>query len=265
MSSFGRTTSVPPRRSSPRASTTSRTPSPRASLSTPRAAPHIVEPPPHVVANTVVVVAPAPPPRKERPAIARCIALAWDRCAIAAFVSTMRRLYVLALSLVFLCELDASSAVLPFAVLANVSTILSFLTRAEVVTCPLVTAASGMISLSMLITYWTVVLIVGTDGIDRTPRPFLLHRQLAFYVLVPIDAFVYANGCRMYANFAAAWYTLAIMLTYAAYALSGPVPYPLLDDFDAEARTGIVVGACLGVPLLHVLYVAFFRFAFGYS
>ena len=177
----------------------------------------------------------------------------------------MRRLYVLALSLVFLCELDASSAVLPFAVLANVSTILSFLTRAEVVTCPLVTAASGMISLSMLITYWTVVLIVGTDGIDRTPRPFLLHRQLAFYVLVPIDAFVYANGCRMYANFAAAWYTLAIMLTYAAYALSGPVPYPLLDDFDAEARTGIVVGACLGVPLLHVLYVAFFRFAFGYS
>ena len=43
------------------------------------------------------------------------------------------------------------------------------------------------------------------------------------------------------------------MLIDAAYALSGPVPYPLLDDFDAEARTGIVVGACLGVPLLHVL------------
>lgn len=238
-------------------------PSPRAAAAPPR--PIAPSPPPASV-NTVVIVAPpsAPPSRRRPHPVARCIALVWNGPAVAEFSTTMRRIFVISVALAYLCEFDAASGVLPFAVLTNVSTLLSFLTRADIVRCPLVIAASGIISIALALAYWIALPIVGVGGIERTSQPFRLHRQLMLYGVVPIDSFLYANGCRMYAAYAGAWYTLAIMVAYVVYALTAPEPpYPQLESVDAQTRAAIVVGASLAVPALHLAYVAFFRFVFG--
>jgi hypothetical protein len=213
----------------------------------------------------VIVAPPSAPPSSRRPhPVARCIALVWNGPAVAHFAATMRRILVISVALTYLCEIEATSSVLPFAVLTNVSTLLSFLTRADIVSCPLVIAASGIISIALVLAYWIALPIVGVEGIELQPQPFRMHRQLMLYGIVPLDSFLYANGCRMYAAYAGAWYTLAIMTVYAIYALTAPTPpYPQLGSVDAQTRAGIVLGASFAVPVFHLSYVAFFRFVFS--
>ena len=133
---------------------------------------------------------------------------------------------------------------------------LSFLTRAELVQCPNLVAASGIVGLALFIVYWVTLLVADRAGISAMTSAYPVYRDITLHTLVPLDAFFVANARGLYASFLGAWYTLAIMLGYLAYFYSGPVPYPVLEALDDAPRAGAVVGASLGVPLLHVLYVA---------
>ena len=189
-------------------------------------------------------------------ALGRCLSAACDRDAALYFAGNVWKAAVLAVSLTFLAEQDGSQPWLPFATITYSSTMLSFLTRAELVRCPELVSASGIVGLALFVSYWVTMLVAGRAGISAATPAFPVYRDITLYTLVPLDAFFVANLRGLYASYAGAWYTLAIMLAYVAYFFSGPVPYPVLEALDEGPRAGAVVGASLGVPLLHVLYVA---------
>ena len=189
-------------------------------------------------------------------ALGRCVSAACDRDAALYFAGNLWKALILAWTLTFFAQQDGSEPWLPFATITYTSTMLSFLTRAELVQCPNLVAASGIVGLALFVTYWTTLLAAGRGGISDMAPAFPVYRDVTLYTLVPLDGFIVANLRGLYASYLGAWYTLAIMLGYVAYFYSGPVPYPVIEALDDGPRAGAVVGASLGVPLLHVLYVA---------
>jgi len=204
--------------------------------------------------STIVIVAPVESARPT--ALGRCVSAACDRDAALYFAGNLWKALILAWTLTFFAQQDGSEPWLPFATITYTSTMLSFLTRAELVQCPNLVAASGIVGLALFVTYWITLLVAGRGGISDMAPAFPVYRDVTLYTLVPLDGFIVANLRGLYASYLGAWYTLAIMLGYVAYFYSGPVPYPVIEALDDGPRAGAVVGASLGVPLLHVLYVA---------
>ena len=189
-------------------------------------------------------------------ALGRCLSVACDRDAALYFAGNLWKALILAWGLTFFAEQDGSQPWLPFATITYTSTILSFLTRAGLVDSPNLAATSGIVGLALFLVYWVTLLAAGRTGISDMAYAFPAYRDITLYTLVPLDAFFVANARGLYASYLHAWYTLAIMLGYVAYFYSGPVPYPVLAALDDGPRASAVVGASLGVPLLHVAYVA---------
>lgn len=234
---------------SPRATRPPSRPPCSASRPSPRPSPRSFE-----GASAVVIVAPV---ERARPtALGRCVSAACDRDAALLFAGNLWKALILAWTLTFFAQLDGSEPWLPFATMTYTSTMLSFLTRSELVRNPDLVAASGIVGLALFVAYWTTLLVAGRGGISAMAAGFPVYRDVTLYTFVPLDAFFVANVRGLYASYLGAWYTLAIMLGYIAYFYSGPVPYPVIEALDDGPRAGAVVGASLGVPLLHVLYVA---------